>query len=43
MFCKKGEFNAVAAMWFQTPEASVRALFHDQPGRLNFLKIKMKS
>lgn len=33
MFCPDGEFNAVAAMWFQTPEASVRALFHDQPGK----------
>jgi chloride channel 7 len=34
MFCKDGEFNAVAAIWFQTPEASVRALFHDQPGKV---------
>ena len=24
--------NVVAALWFQTPEASVRALFHDRPG-----------
>ena len=34
MFCKDGEFNAVAAIWFQTPEASVRALFHDHAGKL---------
>lgn len=29
LFCKDNEFNAVATLWFQTPEASVRALFHD--------------
>lgn len=34
MFCQDGQFNAVAAIWFQTPEASVRALFHDQPGEI---------
>ncbi|KAJ9582590.1 hypothetical protein L9F63_023078, partial [Diploptera punctata] len=32
MFCGDGEYNAVAAIWFQTPEASVRSLFHDPPG-----------
>ncbi|XP_046656068.1 H(+)/Cl(-) exchange transporter 7-like isoform X1 [Daphnia pulicaria] len=39
MFCEDGQFNAVAAMWLQTPEASVRALFHDQPGTHNPLSV----
>jgi len=34
MYCGDGEYNAVAAIWFQTPEASVRSLFHDPPGML---------
>ncbi|XP_069998850.1 H(+)/Cl(-) exchange transporter 7 isoform X2 [Penaeus vannamei] len=29
MFCNYGEENAAAAIWFQTPEKSVRSLFHD--------------
>ncbi|XP_045130984.1 H(+)/Cl(-) exchange transporter 7-like [Portunus trituberculatus] len=29
MFCNDGEESAVAAIWFQTPEKSVRSLFHD--------------
>ncbi|KAG7153799.1 H(+)/Cl(-) exchange transporter 7-like [Homarus americanus] len=29
MFCGIGEENAAAAIWFQTPERSVRSLFHD--------------
>lgn len=32
MYCKDGEYNAVAAIWFQTPESSVRSLFHDPAG-----------
>lgn len=32
LFCKDNEYNAGAALWFQTPEASVKALFHDPPG-----------
>lgn len=32
MYCGDGEYNAVAAIWFQTPEASVRSFFHDPPG-----------
>src|SRR5688572_17025536 len=31
MFCKSDEYNAVAKLWFQTPEASVRSFFHDPP------------
>lgn len=32
MYCKEGEYSAVAALWFQTPESSVRSLFHDPKG-----------
>ena len=32
MYCKEGEYSAVAALWFQTPEKSVRSLFHDPKG-----------
>lgn len=30
--CNDREYSAVAALWFQTPEQSVRSLFHDLPG-----------
>lgn len=32
LFCEDNEYNAVAALWFQTPEATVKSLFHDPPG-----------
>lgn len=32
LFCEDNEYNAAAALWFQTPESSVKALFHDPPG-----------
>ncbi|XP_039315677.1 H(+)/Cl(-) exchange transporter 7 [Solenopsis invicta] len=32
MYCAEGEYNAVASLWFQTPESSVRSLFHDPKG-----------
>lgn len=32
LFCEDNEYNAVASLWFQTPEATVRSLFHDPPG-----------
>lgn len=32
LYCKDGEYNAVAALWFQTPEATVRSLLHDPLG-----------
>lgn len=32
LFCEDNEYNAGAALWFQTPEATVKALFHDPPG-----------
>lgn len=36
MYCKEGEYSVVAALWFQTPESTVRSLFHDVKG--NFFK-----
>ncbi|CAK1595967.1 unnamed protein product [Parnassius mnemosyne] len=32
LFCADGEYNALAAIWFQTPEASVRSFLHDPIG-----------
>ncbi|XP_028670200.2 H(+)/Cl(-) exchange transporter 7 [Erpetoichthys calabaricus] len=32
MFCKDGEYNSMATAFFNTPEKSVRSLFHDPPG-----------
>ena len=32
MYCEEGQYNAVAALWFQTPESTVRSLFHDPKG-----------
>jgi chloride channel 7 len=32
LFCDDNEYNAVASLWFQTPESSVKSLFHDPPG-----------
>lgn len=40
MYCKEDEYNAVAALWFQTPESSVRSLFHDPKGKLLYAYIK---
>ena len=34
MHCKQEEYSAAAALWFQTPESSVRSLFHDPKGML---------
>ncbi|EDW09284.1 H(+)/Cl(-) exchange transporter 7 [Drosophila mojavensis] len=39
LFCEDNEYNAVAALWFQTPEATVRALFHDPPGSHKILTL----
>ncbi|KAH8371896.1 hypothetical protein KR093_009264, partial [Drosophila rubida] len=41
LFCEDNEYNAVAALWFQTPEATVRALFHDPPGSHKILTLTM--
>ncbi|XP_034241904.1 H(+)/Cl(-) exchange transporter 7 isoform X2 [Thrips palmi] len=32
VFCGDGEYNALGALWFQTPETSVKSLFQDPPG-----------
>lgn len=32
LFCEDNEYNAAAALWFQTPESSVKSLLHDPPG-----------
>jgi len=32
MYCNDGEYNVIGAIWFQTPEQSVRSLLHDPPG-----------
>ncbi|KAJ6641311.1 H(+)/Cl(-) exchange transporter 7 [Pseudolycoriella hygida] len=32
LFCEDNEYNAIAALWFQTPEQTVKSLFHDPPG-----------
>lgn len=32
LFCEDNEYNAIAALWFQTPEATVKSLFHDPSG-----------
>lgn len=32
LFCEDNEYNAAAALWFQTPEQTVKSLFHDPPG-----------
>lgn len=32
LFCGTDQYNAAAALWFQTPESTVRSLFHDPPG-----------
>ncbi|XP_053508010.1 H(+)/Cl(-) exchange transporter 7 isoform X2 [Ictalurus furcatus] len=35
LFCADGEFNAMATAFFNTPEKSVRSLFHSPPGTYN--------
>jgi len=32
MYCNDGQYHVLGAIWFQTPEQSVRSLFHDPPG-----------
>ncbi|XP_029015556.1 H(+)/Cl(-) exchange transporter 7 isoform X2 [Betta splendens] len=32
LFCADGEYNSMATVFFNTPEKSVRSLFHNQPG-----------
>ena len=35
LFCEDGQYNAMSGLFFQTPEKSVRSLFHDPPGSFN--------
>lgn len=35
LFCADGEYNSMATAFFNTPERSVRSLFHNQPGKAN--------
>uniref|UniRef100_A0A8C6F1U4 Chloride channel protein n=1 Tax=Monodon monoceros TaxID=40151 RepID=A0A8C6F1U4_MONMO len=35
LFCADGEYNSMAAAFFNTPEKSVVSLFHDPPGSYN--------
>ncbi len=35
LFCDEGQYNAMSGLFFQTPEKSVRSLFHDPPGSFN--------
>uniref|UniRef100_A0A182JKB0 Chloride channel protein n=1 Tax=Anopheles atroparvus TaxID=41427 RepID=A0A182JKB0_ANOAO len=39
LFCQDNEYNAAAALWFQTPEATVKALFHDPSGSHKILTL----
>ncbi|KAI2666349.1 H(+)/Cl(-) exchange transporter 7 [Labeo rohita] len=35
LFCADGEYNSMATAFFNTPERSVRSLFHNPPGTYN--------
>ncbi|CAG9773741.1 unnamed protein product [Ceutorhynchus assimilis] len=35
LYCTDGQYNVLASIWFQTPEASVRSFFHDPPNTHN--------
>ena len=37
MFCDEGQQSTSASLWYQTPEESVRSLFHDPTGCFTFL------
>lgn len=39
MYCADGQYNVLASIWFQTPEASVRSLFHDPPNTHDALSL----
>lgn len=41
MYCADGEYNAIGAIWFQVPEASVRSLFHDPKGSHSILTLML--
>ena len=35
LFCDDGQYNAMSGLFFQTPEKSIKSLFHDPPGSFN--------
>ncbi|KAJ8345071.1 hypothetical protein SKAU_G00292640 [Synaphobranchus kaupii] len=39
LFCDDGEYNSMATAFFNTPERSVRSLFHNPPGSYNPLTL----
>ncbi|KAK9881295.1 hypothetical protein WA026_015417 [Henosepilachna vigintioctopunctata] len=39
LYCEDGQYNVLASIWFQTPEASVRSLLHDPPNTHNALSL----
>lgn len=39
LFCDDGQYNAMSGLFFQTPEKSVRSLFHDPVGSFNPLTL----
>lgn len=39
LFCGDNEYNVAASLWFQTPESSVKSLFHDPPGSHRILTL----
>lgn len=41
LVCEDNEYNAVASLWFQTPESSVKSLFHDPPGSHKILTLSV--
>ncbi|XP_035254525.1 H(+)/Cl(-) exchange transporter 7 isoform X1 [Anguilla anguilla] len=41
LFCDDGEYNSMATAFFNTPERSVRSLFHNPPGSYNPLTLGM--
>lgn len=43
VFCHDGQSSSMATMWMQTPEESVKSLFHDPPGTYRSLTIALFS
>ncbi|GJQ72142.1 hypothetical protein Trydic_g3236 [Trypoxylus dichotomus] len=39
IYCGDGQYNVLAGIWFQTPEASVRSLLHDPPNTHNAISL----
>lgn len=39
LFCDDNQYNVAASLWFQTPEKSVKSLFHDPPGSYELMTL----